>query len=213
MSSSPTAEPTPATLRRFRNGDVTALGAVFDLYGDRVHRLAEKLMGNRADAEDATQEIFLRAFEQAHSFRGDSSMFTWLYRLAVRHCLNCVKQRRRRELHERAFSTQPLIARRFTSRAPLDHIAEREQTASAQQLLSILPASHRICLVLREVEGFNYAQIAEFLDVPVGTVMSRLARGRQALLRRLPRSDSLLKLQGNNGSGSVVQPSTGAKTA
>ena len=70
-------------------------------------------MGNEADAEDATQEVFIRAFEQAHKFDGRSGLFTWLYRLAVRHCLNRIKQRKRREHHERAAFSDLRLAQRL----------------------------------------------------------------------------------------------------
>ncbi len=163
-----------------------AFGAVFDAHGQRVYRLARRLLGNEADAEDATQEVFLRAGQQADRFDGRSSLFTWLYRLTVWHCFNKLKQRKRRHAHEGAFSIRRHAADRATGAEPVDRLGANEDRDLADRLLESLPPAYRACLILREVEGLSYARIAELLDIPMGTVMSRLSRARRALRARLP---------------------------
>jgi RNA polymerase sigma-70 factor (ECF subfamily) len=185
----PPNEPDPRTLDRFRKGDLTALAAVFKLYGTPVYRLARRMMGNQADAEDATQEIFLRAFEQADKFHGRSSLFTWLYRLAARHCLNKLKRRRRRDVREHLSADGGHWAHQETAPSPLEHLVVKEQSEFLDALLRSLPPNYRACILLREVQGLSYAGIAEHLEIPIGTVMSRLARARQVLRERLQQSE------------------------
>lgn len=202
-------EPDADTLARFRNGDVTALAAVFRLYGGQVHRLARKMLGNPDDAEDATQEIFIRAFEQAAKFHGRSGLFTWLYRLAVRHCLNKMKGIRRREAHERRASQEGRTEQVSAAPSPLARLIDNERNEVVAELLQSLPPHYRSCLLLREVDGLSYSQIAEVLEIPAGTVMSRLARARRTLRARLPDSDGAGGAGGNNAEGSVVQTAEG----
>ena len=176
-------EPDSRTLDRLKTGDITALTPIFRYFGPRVHRLSRSLMGNDADAEDATQEIFLRVFDQAHNFDGRARFSTWLYRLAVRHCLNKIKQRRRRTAAE-----QREPASRSPQADPAVRLIAEDERAMLDALLMTLPPHYRACIVLREIEGCSYARIAELLDVPRGTVMSRLARARKVLQARLSES-------------------------
>ena len=194
----------PNTLARLKAGDMTALGAVFKLYGLRVYRLVRRMMGNEADAVDATQEIFVRAFEQAHKFDGRSEFYTWLYRLAVWHCLNKLKQRKRADANLRSASAGVWAARQESTPTPLENLIAEEQSGLLDRAVLLLPPNYRACLVLREVEGLSYAQIATYLEIPVGTVMSRLARARRTLRANL--IESLNEgTPGNNAIASVVQ--------
>ncbi len=161
-------------------------------------------MGNEADAGDATQEIFVRAFEQAHKFDGRSEFFTWLYRLAVWHCLNKLKQRKRGDSNLRSASAALWAARQDSPQTPLENLIREEQGGLLDRAVLLLPSNYRACLVLREVEGLSYAQIAEYLEIPVGTVMSRLARARRTLRANLIGSLDQ-GTPGNNATPSVVQ--------
>lgn len=163
-------------------------------------------MGNTPDAEDATQEIFIRAFEQAHRFDGRSGLYTWLYRLAVRQCLTRIKQRRSADRHARAAATDARFASgRGSVRSPIERANDREQSEFADRLLQSLPGHYRACLVLREIEGLSYARIAALLDLPPGTVMSRLSRARRILRRRLQCADADRADTGNRIAAGVVQ--------
>lgn len=198
-------EPDQATLTRLADGDITALATVFELFGERIYRLCRRMMGNAADAEDGTQEIFLRAFNQAKKFDGRSRFSTWFYRLAVRHCLNKLKQRDRRMTFERWASERGQPDPPALTPSPLESLTVREDIETLNRLLQSLKPNYRACLVLREIEGLSYAQIAEVLALPVGTVMSRLSRARDGLRAKLKkiRDDELRP--GNNLPGPAVK--------
>lgn len=132
-------------------------------------------------AEDATQEVFLRVFEQINRFEGRSTFSTWLYRLAVNHALNFLKQKRRRERISVGERADPAECLPDLSCTPHDAVTQREHRRELQHLLSLLSIEHRTVVVLREIEELSYREIAAVLDIPAGTVMSRLSRAREAL--------------------------------
>lgn len=176
-SSSP-AEASAEVLARLGRGDVAALEVLFSIYGKRVFRVCQGILGNRADAEDATQEVFLRAFEQANLFSGKSRYSSWLLRLTVNHTLNLAKVVRR---HRGATLSSVAAETIPGTDSPVRDAMGREQSDVLARMLMELPIDRRQVLVLREMEGLGYADIAEVLQVPVGTVTSRLIRGRQQL--------------------------------
>lgn len=174
-----------STLSRLRAGDPRALEATYRLFGPRIYRLCLGMLRHAHDAEDATQEVFLRLLERARQFDGRSRFSTWLHRLAVNHCLH----RLERDQTRRAGELDETLGDR--ARSPLDAAQGNETLQLATALLARVAPHHRAVLVLREVEGLSYAEIAEVLGVPVGTVMSRLARGRErlaALVSKPPKS-------------------------
>ena len=171
-----------ATLEKLVAGDRDALARCFREHGARVWRLARALLGQAADADDATQEIFLRVREKAATFAGRSTFAAWLRRLAVNHCLNRLKARRRRDdrIEERERDLDELDA--LARPSPCSF----ETSEALERALDWLPADQRVVLVLRELDGLSYREIAEAVDVPIGTVMSRLARARERLLGVAP---------------------------
>lgn len=169
----------PSVLAGLTSGDPVALEACYDAFGRHVYRICKGMLGQDTDAEDATQEVFLKVFERARQFESRSSFSTWLHTLTVNHCLHRIEResRRRCEPIERA------ARRPDASPGPLDRAEHRDETQRAEDLLARLSPHQRAVLVLRELEALSYAEISEVLDVPVGTVMSRLARARQNLTR------------------------------
>jgi RNA polymerase sigma-70 factor (ECF subfamily) len=169
-----------ALVDRARRGDQDAVRLLVDQYQRRVVGLAWGLLGNRSDAEDAAQDAFLRAFRSLRTFKGRSSFRTWLFQIAINTA--------------RTF-------RRTREGRPEDSVggaAEFDATAAAGQLeqqvvardqvrraMGTLPADLREAVVLRDINGLDYREIAEMLDIPIGTVMSRLHRGRKAMQRAL----------------------------
>ena len=165
-------------LERARRGDPAAVGELVEWSTDRVWRTCRNLLGNDADAEDATQEVLLRMLDRLGRFEGRSKFRTWLYRLTVRHCLNWIDKRDRRQRRFRSLDE--------AGSEPADHRADAEADSAqrrevTQALLREVDAPSRAILVLREVEGLDYREIATALDVPIGTVMSRLSRARKKL--------------------------------
>jgi len=163
-------------IARLQAGDVAALEACYHEHGRSVFVLCRHLLGNEADARDATQEVFIKLFERAASFAGRASFLTWLRRLAVNHCLSRLE-------HERLRQTAPLDEEQHATNGscPSLHAQGLEQRALLDGWLERLPNEQRAVLVLREIEGLSYDEIAATLAVPSGTVMSRLARARERL--------------------------------
>jgi RNA polymerase sigma-70 factor, ECF subfamily len=175
-------EPQAETVARLRNGDIAALETVFRSLSSAVIRLSRALLGNSADAEDATQEIFLRVYQQAPKFDGRARFSTWVHRVAVWYCLNKLRQQRRRAAAETSAGEHRV---RLAAAAPADPPESAAERRLAAALLERLPPVHRACLALREIEGRSYAEIADLLGVPIGTVMSRLSRARRLLAAML----------------------------
>jgi RNA polymerase sigma-70 factor, ECF subfamily len=192
----PAKEPVPGSeggrevdgsvLARLGAGEIAALEEVFNLYGDRVFAVCLGILGDRDDAEDAAQEVFLRAFQQAGKFSGRSRYSTWLLRLAANHTLNLARVRARR-----GRNAEPL-GEDIVSKAPgPEHGAVgSEHRDVLARLLQGLPLEQRQVLVLRELEGLSYGELAEVLGIPIGTVTSRLIRARERL-RTLARDSGL----------------------
>jgi RNA polymerase sigma-70 factor, ECF subfamily len=160
-----------AEIERLKAGDVRALEACYRAYGGRVLRLCRSLL-DRERGEDAAQEVFVKVHERARSFSGRSSFSTWIYRVAVNHCLN-LRER------ERLRVAEPLTEAAHGSGDPFRDVDERE---SVERMLANLCPEHRDVLVLREVTGLDYREIADVLGIPEGTVMSRLHRARRRLV-------------------------------
>lgn len=186
-------------VRRFNNGDRDAFTALVDRYKDRVYTLCLRWMGDAQVAEDVAQDVFIALYRSLKSFRGDSQLSTWIYRVVVNHCKNRKMYRKRRQfdMHE------PLEGDREDD-GPRRQIADDGpgtdapiRAAQAEQLLdealAQLDDEQRQILVLREVQDLSYEEIAELLALPRGTVKSRLHRARQelaaVLTRRLAKED------------------------
>ncbi len=164
-----------AALKRCCTGDVRGIGVLFDVFGDRVYRLSFNLLGCHAEADDATQEIFLRIFDKAGTFAGRSQVSTWVHRLTVNFCLNLLKVRKRRPL---TLVDGGLELQNSAEREAGADLESRETVAQVRSLLARLPFEARTIFVLREIEGCSYQEIGEILALPPGTVMSRLSRAR-----------------------------------
>lgn len=162
-----------------RRGQTEAYGVLVNRYQDRLYPTVLRLAGSAEDAQDLLQETFLRAYQKLGHFHGESSFFTWVYRIAVNLALS---SRRRRRPDSRALGG--LDARAVESAAdtretdpalPLER-AERERII--QKALNALAADHRAVVVLKEFDGLRYEEIGAILGIPVGTVRSRLHRAR-----------------------------------
>ena len=175
-------------IHRCRRGDIRALEDIYHVYGQRVYRLCLRMMGGSADAEDAVQQVFLRVFDQAAKFSGQSAFSTWVYRVTANHCLNVLKASRRNPVTSISDAPEaPLVSQAAPS--PLEAAADADEQALAARLLGSLGPEDRVIIVLREIEELTYRQIAYVLEVPIGTVMSRLHRARR-ILRELAAESS-----------------------
>ena len=143
-----------------------------------IHTLAYHMLGNRADADEATQEIFLAAWRALPTFRFDARFSTWLYRLGVNVCLDRLRQEGRRRALRNGHGADLLRAARA---ARGTRVEAEGPGADVRAALARLDPTFRACILLRDLQGLSYQEIAETLELPVGTVRSRIARGRESL--------------------------------
>jgi len=175
-----------------RRGDAQAYRELVRQYEHRVFTIAYRMLGNRQEAEDVAQDVFVSLIRSIHSFRGDSLFSTWLFRVAVNHVKNHIKYlRRRRAGMKVAWDAHPGWEPRAAEDGhfptvgrvdrPDQESSARELAAKALEALGRIDEEFRQALVLREIEGLSYDQIAEITGVPEGTVKSRIHRARAAL--------------------------------
>jgi len=174
-----------ALVQRCASGDEAACADLVSEHQRMVFQLALNLLGDRDEALDVSQEVFLRVFRTIHRFRGQSSLRTWIYRIAVNQARNRHRFWRRRHRADQV-SLDAHVAEHgdFLSNGearPDRVLAQKELAARLQTALDHLPFDQRTAIVLREVDGLSYEEIGYSLGVAVGTVKSRLTRARQAL--------------------------------
>ncbi|MPY89457.1 MAG: sigma-70 family RNA polymerase sigma factor [Luteitalea sp.] len=159
--------------------------AIVRTYERRVYNLACQVLGDREEARDAVQEIFLRVHQHLESFRFEAKFSTWLYRLAMNHLLN-YRRRWWRMRFERL--KEQTVGRRepvFTGPEPEQHLLDQEEAEAVRRAIAKLPVKLRATLVLKDLQGLSYADISDVLGVTEGTVASRLNAARSQLARRL----------------------------
>jgi RNA polymerase sigma-70 factor (ECF subfamily) len=176
---------------------VTALGhgaedayeILIQRYQQPVYSLVCRLMNDPSDAPDIVQEVFLKVFRNIGAFRGNSSLKTWIYRIAVNEAYNhrrwfCRHQRQEVALEDEE-GTPHYAGMTDTARSPFEQAADRETRALVEQALEKLNPKFRAAVVLRDIEDLSYEDIATVLDVSLGTVKSRILRGREGLRKIL----------------------------
>jgi RNA polymerase sigma-70 factor (ECF subfamily) len=178
-----------ALVQRCAAGDETACGELVAEHQRMVVQLAVNLLGDRDEALDLSQEVFLRVFRTIHRFRGQSSLRTWIYRIALNQARNRHRFWRRRHRADQVSLDQHIAAHGdFESggeAGPDRVLAQKQLAEQLQRALDELPFDQRSVIVLREIDGLSYEEIAFSLGVAVGTVKSRLTRARQALRHQL----------------------------
>jgi len=177
VSPSPGSPPDPTDAElvdRFRSGQPEAFAALVRRHERRVYNLAYRLVGRAEDARDATQDAFLSCYRHLGTFRGDAAFSTWLHRIAANACFDL--------LRKRGVEAGPLPE--DVEPAPAhDHADAAAAAVDVHRALSRVPFEYRAVLVLHDAQGLPYDEIASILEIPVGTVKSRLHRGRLALAR------------------------------
>ncbi len=180
-------------IEQCRRGERSAFEQFVRRYQDRVFNLCWRMCGNRADAEDLTQEAFVRAIQAIDRFDGRAGVYTWLFRIAV----NLVLSDRRRAARRPTCSLEAAGAMTDASidsargriaaveATPAEQACDQETHRRVAQAVAELDEEHRSVVILRDMESFGYEEIAEILEVPIGTVKSRLHRARLALRDKL----------------------------
>ena len=155
-------------------GDLDAFVVLVRRHQGSVYRVALRLVGSAADAEDVAQETFVQAWRSLGGFRGESALSTWLYRIVTNRALDLVAKRRPTAQFEDSEGEQDLD--------PATIVADNEQTARVMRAVGALPLEQRAALVLRDFEGLTYDQIGEVLGISLAAVKGRIHRGRLAVI-------------------------------
>jgi len=165
-------------------GSQAAFDALIRHFHAPIFRLLCQMLGNSADAADTTQEVFLKAFRGIGGFRRGSSLKTWLYRIAIREALNQRRWWKRHHSKESSYETNEMNGAALATAhepSPFDQCVARETQEAVHRALGRLPEVFRSSVVLRDLQGLSYEEISDVLEISVGTVKSRILRGRRTL--------------------------------
>jgi len=174
-------------IRRYLAGDVDAFNELMQAHEDRVFAVCLRMMRDREAALDATQETFITVFRKADRFAGKSAFSTWLYRVAVNTCYDALRRGKRRATEPLPDYAEP------PDRSSDDRLAAAELRPSIEEALADLPVEFRAAVILSDLEGLSLQEVGDLLGIPVGTVKSRVFRGRRLL------AEALGNLSGDSG--------------
>jgi len=170
-------------------GDQAAFSKLVSAYSGRIFAVALRILGDRGEAEDMTQDIFVVIFKSLNQFRGDSKLSTWIYRVAKNRCLNRLQFLKRRHVGMHKDIHDPIVENRAFVSAKTPDALKRLETQDLSTLLEahlrLLPDDQRILIVLRDLQSQSYDDIAKIMELPLGTVKSKIHRARSALSKSL----------------------------
>lgn len=175
-----------ALIRRAQDGDLAAYDELVRRHQERIYATIYHMTSNHEDANDLAQETFIKAFRAINSFKGDSSFFTWAYRIAVNRTINFLKQRKNRaamSLNDLDFNAEhdPDLVALISEKNPRRDVALSELQEKLNEALQKLSDVHRLVVTLHDIQGLPHDEIAQIMDCNVGTVRSRLFYARQQL--------------------------------
>lgn len=176
-------------IKQVLKGDQSAYGEIVEIYKDKVFQLCYRILGNRHEAEDMAQEAFIRAYVNISSFNIDLKFSTWLYRIATNLCIDRIRKKKPDYyLDAEVSGTDGLtmysqVASDTT--LPEDEVESLELQETIQREITKLPEKYRSVIVLKYIEELSLNEISEILDIPLGTVKTRIHRGREALRHQL----------------------------
>jgi len=173
-------------VRRAQTGDLAAYDDLVKRYQERIYATVYHMTSNHEDANDLAQDSFIKAFQALKSFKGGSSFYTWLYRIAVNKTINFLKQRKNRmhmSLNDLDFNTEnnPDLVALISDKTPRRDAGLKELQEKLNAAMLKLSEPHRLVVVLHDVQGMSHEEVAEVMDCNIGTVRSRLFYARQQL--------------------------------
>jgi len=177
-------------VQRVQRGDKSAFDLLVRKYQHKVVKLVMRYMRDPADAEDVSQEAFIKAYRALPNFRGDSAFYTWLYRIAINTAKNAIVARKRSPVEydldlQNTEDSYDMQGRLADTETPEALVLTEEIRTIVNTAIDALPEDLRTAIVLRELDGMSYEEIAAAMECPVGTVRSRIFRAREAIDRRL----------------------------
>lgn len=164
-----------------QKGDTDAFDRLFYKYRDKIYRTAYRMINNQEDALDLTQEIFLKAYKNINKYNFKSEFSTWLYRLAINVCIDELRKRK----NSNEILTDAIPEDRIYSDTPEDIILSEEQQSLIWKALNLMKEKERVVIILREMEGLSYEEIANTLDCSIGRVKSRIHESREKFKKAL----------------------------
>lgn len=173
-------------IERSQAGDMAALEQLLGLYEGAIYNLVRRYFGNQSEAADVGQEAMIRVFRKIKEFQGRSSFKTWLYRVVTNVCLDALRKRKNEplSLDEQDEDGRPVVRVRSAADDPQDALEREELRGILVEMIDGMAKEQRMIIVLRDMEGLSYEEIAAILGCSLGTVKSRLARAREALRRK-----------------------------
>jgi RNA polymerase sigma-70 factor (ECF subfamily) len=202
-------------VRELQSGSEAAFALLIAQYSHPIYSLIARSLRDPADAADVTQEVFVKVFRSISSFHGDASLRTWIYRIALHETSNQRRwwsRHKRQELaidapieNEEGECTCMADMLATADASPFDQVLRSETRHRVEAALRELPDAYREVVVLREIEGFGYEEIAEILNVNLGTVKSRLTRGRAALREFLKRNEQHTESAASTGATAKLE--------
>lgn len=183
-------------IERASGGDPSAFNRLMEVHERRMYAVALRMCGNREDAQDCLQEAMLRIYRSISGFKGQSSFGTWVYRITMNTCLDELRRKKNKQntsldsLLDTGWSPQD------ESASPEKHAIKSETRRLLHQAIQDLPEDMRSAIVLRDIQGLSYEEIAQALDINVGTIKSRISRGREKLREKLKQKTELFDTDG-----------------
>lgn len=183
-------------VNRSKIGDIEAFEELISKYQKRVFNIVLRIVGNADEAEDVSQEVFLKVFKSIAGFKGNSSFYTWLYRITINECMDFIKKRKKTAAYslDAPLETDEDELKKEVedkSESTEDKVERKEVREYIVKALMTLTAEYRSVIVLRDIQGFSYEEIAHILKCPEGTVKSRINRARSELKNRLSKNMEL----------------------
>ena len=172
-------------IKRAQNGSESDFEALILSCQGKAYSIAYRYLNNQEDSLDALQESFIKVYRSIGSFKGNSSFQTWVYRIVVNTCYDMLRKKKSRiqadSLYKNDGNDEYMIEVPDNDKGPEDLAVEKEENSFIFSCLEKLPLDHKEIIVLRDIEGFSYEEIADILSITMGTVKSRISRGRLAL--------------------------------
>ncbi|SHJ21431.1 RNA polymerase, sigma-24 subunit, RpoE [Geosporobacter subterraneus DSM 17957] len=185
-------------IEKSQQGDIESFELLIKEYQKLAFNIAYRMLGNTEDAADATQDAMIKVYKSINSFKGNSSFSTWLYRIVTNTCLDELRKRKKDKTlsYDRGIETEEGTLEREipdTRNIPEEAVERKEQLQDLVEAINRLPEQHKTVIVLRDIKGFSYEQIAEILDCSQGTIKSRISRARMALKENMQKNTELYK--------------------
>ena len=183
-----------ALIDRAGRGDSRAFELLMQAQEGRMYAVAFRMCGNREDAQDCMQEAMIRIYRAMNTFKGQSSFSTWVYRITMNSCLDELRRRKSRQATSLDAMLEVGFAPSDEEDTPERYSLQAEQKRALEQAIASLPEDMRAAVVLRDLQGLSYEEIAEALSTNVGTIKSRISRGREKLRQILVKQPELFGL-------------------